>query len=193
MNIPRRALFSTLNATLFRAIESATAFAKLRGNPYVELVHWIHQLWQASGNDLHRVVSHYGLDAAQLEKDLTIALSQLPNGASSINDFSHLIELAVERSWVYASLSMNDQSVRGAWLLAAVLETPELRRALLGISAVFQKIPVVQLAEDLPLVIVQSSESQDSAGHPVGAPAGLPGEASAAFDHGSSGQSALAK
>ena len=144
MNIPRRALFGRLNAALFRAIESATTFAKLRGNPYVELVHWVHQIWQASGNDLHRVVSHYGLDAAQLEKDITVALAELPNGASSINAFSHLIELAVERAWVYASLSMNDRSIRGAWLLAAALETPELRRALLGISAVFQKIPVMQ-------------------------------------------------
>jgi type VI secretion system protein VasG len=120
-------------------------------------------------------------------------LAQLPNGASSINDFSHLIDVAVERAWVYASLSMNDQSVRSAWLLAALLETPELRRALHGISAVFQKIPVVQLADDLPLVIGQSNESRGTAAHPVGAAAGLPGEASEAFNHGSDGQSALAK
>ena len=159
----------------------------------MELVHWVHQIWQASGNDLHRVVSHYGLDAAQLEKDITVALAELPNGASSINDFSHLIELAVERAWVYASLSMNDRSIRGAWLLAAALETPELRRALLGISAVFQKIPVMQMAEDFPLVIAQSSESESAVSHPVGEPVGLPGEASAAFDHGKGGQSALEK
>jgi type VI secretion system protein VasG len=73
LNIPRRALFGKLNTELFRAIESATAFAKLRGNPYVELVHWLHQLWQVPANDLQRIASHYGLDAAQVERDLTIA------------------------------------------------------------------------------------------------------------------------
>ena len=46
MTISRRALFGKLDLTLFRAVESATAFAKLRGNPYVELVHWVHQILQ---------------------------------------------------------------------------------------------------------------------------------------------------
>ena len=55
MRISRRALFGKLNLTLFRGIESATAFAKLRGNPYVELTHWIHQLWQLNDSDLHRL------------------------------------------------------------------------------------------------------------------------------------------
>ena len=57
MAIARRALFGKLDLTLFRAIESATAFAKLRGNPYVELAHWLHQLWQLGDSDLHRVAS----------------------------------------------------------------------------------------------------------------------------------------
>ena len=61
MNIPRRALFGKLNTDLFRAIESATAFAKLRGNPYVEMVHWLHQIWQVSGKDLHRIAQQYGV------------------------------------------------------------------------------------------------------------------------------------
>jgi type VI secretion system protein VasG len=39
MTISRQALFGKLGATLLRGIESATVFCKLRGNPYVELVH----------------------------------------------------------------------------------------------------------------------------------------------------------
>ena len=87
MGTPRRALFGKLNLSLFRAIESATAFAKLRGNPYVELVHWLHQLWQVSANDFQRIASHYGMDAAQLEKDFAVALGQLPSGASGLKRF----------------------------------------------------------------------------------------------------------
>jgi len=58
MPISRCALFGKLNLTLFRAVESATAFAELRGNPHVGLVHWLHQLWQANDSDLHRNCRH---------------------------------------------------------------------------------------------------------------------------------------
>ena len=58
--ISRNALFGKLNPTTYRAIESATVFCKLRGNPYVELVHWLHQLLQLEDSDLHRIVRHFG-------------------------------------------------------------------------------------------------------------------------------------
>ena len=42
--ISRSVLFGKLDSLLFTSLESATAFCKLRGNPYVELAHWLHQL-----------------------------------------------------------------------------------------------------------------------------------------------------
>ena len=54
--ISRVALFGKLNSLGYKAIESATVFCKLRGNPYVELVHWIHQILQLQDSDLHRIV-----------------------------------------------------------------------------------------------------------------------------------------
>ena len=103
MAISRRALFGKLDLTLFRAIESATAFAKLRGNPYVELGHWLHQLWQIGDSDLHRVCRHYQFDRQSLERDLASALAALPSGASSLSDFSHHIGAAIERRPVTAN------------------------------------------------------------------------------------------
>ena len=44
--ISRVALFGKLNPLLYKAVEGATVFCKLRGNPYVELVHWIAQILQ---------------------------------------------------------------------------------------------------------------------------------------------------
>ena len=54
--ISRVALFGKLNPVAYRAIESATVFCKMRGNPYVELVHWLHQILQLQDSDLHRIV-----------------------------------------------------------------------------------------------------------------------------------------
>ena len=61
--ISRVALFGKLNSLAYKAIEGATVFCKLRGNPYVELVHWIQQILQTPDSDLHRIVRHFELDA----------------------------------------------------------------------------------------------------------------------------------
>lgn len=42
--VSRSALYGKLAGPLFRSLESATAFCKLRSNPWVELTHWLHQL-----------------------------------------------------------------------------------------------------------------------------------------------------
>jgi len=193
MNIPRRALFGKLNLDLFRAIESATALAKLRGNPYVEMVHWLHQLWQIPQGDFQRLASHYGMDAAQVEKDLTVALAHLPHGATGLNDFGHAVEFAIERAWLFASLTMRDHCVRGAWLLGAMLQTPELRRLLLGISASFQRISVEKCVDDLPQAVRGSGEDGVPAHERSDCHPAVPGEASGAMDAVADGASALAR
>ncbi len=128
MNVSRQTLFGKLGVELYRGIESATRFCKLRGNPFVELVHWLHQLLQQPDGDLQRIVCHADIDRDALERDLARALAALPAGASSISDFSWHIETAIERGWVLATLGHGDRRVRGAWLIAALVSTPELRR-----------------------------------------------------------------
>ena len=106
--ISRVALFGKLNSLGYKAIEGATVFCKLRGNPYVELVHWLQQILQAQDSDLHRIVGHFELDPARLAKDMTDALDRLPRGATSISDLSAHVENAVERGWVYGTLMFGD-------------------------------------------------------------------------------------
>ena len=59
--ISRSALFGRLNQTALKAVETATGFCKMRGNPYVELVHWIHVLVQDPQNDISAISSGFGL------------------------------------------------------------------------------------------------------------------------------------
>ncbi|CAM3208667.1 type VI secretion system ATPase TssH [Cupriavidus taiwanensis] len=193
MDISRQALFGRLNLTLFKAIESATAFCKLRGNPYVELVHWLHQLLQAPDGDLQRMLRHAGADLSVLDADLTRALAALPAGATSISDFSFQLESAIERAWVYATLAFSDDRVRGAYLLAALLKTPELRRTVLGISSQFAKLRPDDLVEMAPALIAQSPESREAAYDGSGLVPATPGEASGAMASASAGKSALGR
>ena len=68
--ISRTALFGKLNPVAYRAIESATLFCKMRGNPYVELVHWLVQIVQTPNTDLDAILRHYQVDASALAKEL---------------------------------------------------------------------------------------------------------------------------
>ena len=122
--IKRVVLFGKLNPLAYRAIEGATVFCKLRGNPYVELEHWLQQILQAPDSDLHRIVRHFELDGSKLATDLTAALDRLPRGATSISDLSTLVENAVERGWVYGTLMFGESQVRTGHLLVGMLKTP---------------------------------------------------------------------
>ncbi len=63
--ISRTTLFGKLGPLPYKAIESATLFCKMRGNPYVELAHWLHQLLQVPDSDLTRLLRHFQVDSAR--------------------------------------------------------------------------------------------------------------------------------
>ena len=178
--ISRVALFGKLNPIAYKAIEGATVFCKMRGNPYVELVHWVVQLVQNTDTDLDAVMRHYQVDASLLARDLTTALDRLPRGSTAISDFSELIENSIERAWVYATLQFGEAHVRTGTLLIGMLKTPTLRNALLSLSKQFEKIKADDLAENFARICGNTAESklgaQDGSG--VG---GQPGESDGAI------------
>ncbi|MCL2163299.1 MAG: type VI secretion system ATPase TssH [Oscillospiraceae bacterium] len=156
--ISRVALFGKLNPLLHKAIESATVFAKLRGNPYVELTHWIYQLIQLNDSDLHRIFRHYNVDGGKLASNLLRELERLPAGALAIEDLSGDIDLAVERAWVCASLTFGAPAVRSAYLLIALLTDKTLRGVTLGLSQEFTRINVDDVQSKLASLISGSPE-----------------------------------
>ncbi|MCW5633136.1 MAG: type VI secretion system ATPase TssH [Rubrivivax sp.] len=175
--ISRAASFGKLNPIAFKALEGATTFCKMRGNPFVELQHWLVQVLNAPDSDLHRIVRHYEIDASALAADLTNSLDRLPRGASSISDISQFIDTAVERGWVYGSLMFGEPQVRTGHLLVGMLKTPSLRGALLAISRQFERVPVDDLAAKFGTLLAASPEHGAKASDSGAAP----GEASDAI------------
>lgn len=186
--ISRTALFGKLNPVIYKAIESATVFCKLRGNPYVELVHWLHQIIQLDDSDLHRIVRHYHLDSAAIAKELTHALEQLPRGANSISDLSANIEDAVERAWVYATLLLNEHQVRSGSLLLGLLKTPNLRTKLAQISPALATLDAGRLSDDFVQILNESPEKNLTTADGNYVHPGAPGEASGAMAPGAMGK-----
>src|SRR5437762_4126477 len=179
--IKRTALFGKLNSLAYKAPEGATVFCKMRGNPYVELVHWVHQILNTPDSDLHRIIAKFGIDQSRLAADLMAALDKLPRGATSISDFSPHLEEAVERGWVYASLLFNDSQVRTGHLVIGILNTPSLRHVFTGMSPQFGKINVEELSDNFARIVAGSAE--DSLTAQAGQVGGgvAPGEASGAM------------
>jgi type VI secretion system protein VasG len=177
--ISRTALFGKLNSLAYKAIEGATVFCKLRGNPYVELVHWIQQILQTPDSDCHRIVRHFELDSSRLAKDMTEALDRLPRGASSISDLSSHVENAVERGWVYGTLMFGETQVRTGHLMVGIVKTPSLRNALIAISRHFEGIKSDTLTEDFRRIVNGSPEDALTARD--GSTLAAPGEASDAM------------
>ncbi|WP_396435584.1 type VI secretion system ATPase TssH [Limnohabitans sp.] len=181
MNIPRRALFGKLNLSLFKAMESATAYAKLKNHSHIEICHWLWHFWQISNNDLHVIAAHYKLDGGQIEQELRNACECQPHSTHGLIDFGHQTMLATEKAWIQASLVFGDRKIRSAWLLVAMLSDTSLRLALRSVSPSLLKItPPLDKSDWAPL-LKGSSEQTETAHDDNDLPSAMPGEASLAM------------
>ncbi len=187
--ISRVSLFGKLNKLGYQAIEGATVFCKMRGNPYVEIQHWLHQILNGQDSDIHRIIQHYDLDPGKIASELTRSLDMLPRGASSISDLSDHLMDAMERGWVWGSLLYSDSKVRTGYLILGMLKTPALRNILASMSPELAKIGADDLADNFAEATDGSPE--DSLGAQDGSTVGggaEPGEASGAMAPGAMGK-----
>ena len=156
--ISRTSLFGKLNSIGYKAIEGATIFCKLRGNPYVELVHWLHQILKMPDSDLQRIIKHFDIDPSRLAADMTAELDRLPRGSTSISDLSSHLEDSVERGWVYGSLLFGESQIRTGHLIVGMLKTSGLKNVLLRISNEFGKIKLEELTDNFAKIVGGSPE-----------------------------------
>ncbi len=179
--IKRTTLFGKLNSLGYKSIEGATIFCKMRGNPNVETVHWLHQLLQNQDSDVHRILKHFNLDASRLASDLIASLDKLPRGATSVSDFSPDIPTSIERAWVYGTLLFGEFQVRTGHLFVGFLSS-ELKHKFLSISNEFQKLKLEALTDNYSKITAGSPEDAMRASDGTGLSAGAsPGETSGAI------------
>jgi len=179
--IRRVALFGKLNPLLYKSIEGATVFAKLRGNPIVELTHWFYQLLQGDDSDLHRILRAAQVEPGRLVAELQRALERLPAGANGIEDLSSDIDTAVERAWMLASVNFAAQSVRSGHLLLAILADKRLRVGLFKSAPQLERINAEQLRDEFNRWVDGSPEAaSETAASSYGDALAAPGESAGA-------------
>ncbi|QPC94460.1 type VI secretion system ATPase TssH [Mesorhizobium sp. INR15] len=180
----RKELVDKLNSTGKRAFAAAAGAAKLRGNPYVELVHFLEQLVLSDRSDVQMILADAGIDAGRLTGDMTRALDKLPYGATSIEEFSDHIFHAIQEAWSLATLEFGAEEVRSAHVILACLKTPVLEGLVSKISAEFDKIDADGVISRLADVLEGSLE---------GGAADAPAAAAETPRRSPGGDSALAK
>ncbi|MER9436592.1 type VI secretion system ATPase TssH [Mesorhizobium sp. M0618] len=136
----RKELVGKLNPVGLRAFKAAADTAKLRGNPYVELVHFIEQLVLSDRSDVQMIIAEAGIDVSRLTADMTSAVDKLPYGATSVEEMSEHIFQAIHDAWSLATLEFGVEEVRSAHILLACLKTPVLEGLVSKISGEFDKI-----------------------------------------------------
>src|SRR5688500_20184132 len=150
-------LFGKLNSLAYRSVESAATFSTLRGNPYVELAPWIHQILQLQDSDVHRIIQAFGMNPSRLAGDLTATLDRLPRGATTLTGISDTLSQAVKEGWMWASLLFGEGKVRTGHVVVGVLKTQSLRPLLAGMSGVFAMVMVEMLTDEFYKYIAGSS------------------------------------
>ena len=163
MSLSRRELFGSLATLPYKALESATAHARLLDNPYVELAHWLHQILGQPDSDCHRLLREAGADLDLIIREIAAAIAVLPSGAGSSIDFSHTVEQATDRAWMTASLRFGASRTRSGALLWALSTDPELRRATQAASPALARVALEQLSPRWDELLAGSPEA-DGAG-----------------------------
>jgi type VI secretion system protein VasG len=161
-DIRRTALFKKLNPLAYQSVEGATRLCMMRGNPYVELVHWIDQISRGADSDFHRIIRHFDLDLARVSSELTATLDKLPRGATAVSDFSPHLEDSIEAGWLYASVFSDARRVRTGHLVVGMLKSPTLRSVFLQMSREFSKIKLDALADGFRDVVSGSPEAEET-------------------------------
>ena len=182
----RKELVSKLDPLCQRAFRAAADAAKLRGNPYVELVHFIEQLVMSERSDVQMILADAGADESRMAADLTRAIDKLPRGASSIEEFSDHIFHAIQEGWSLAELEFREQEVRSGHILLACLKVPVLEGLVAKISGEFDKV-------DADGVVSRFAEVAGDSLEAGGGTADAAGEAEAPLKRVPGGDLALAK
>jgi type VI secretion system protein VasG len=155
--IKRTTLFGKLNPVGYKALNDAALFCKMRDNPAVEVVHWLHQVLEVPNTDLRLIINHFKLDQGRIATGITNALERLPRSPNKMN-FAPELEEAIERGWVYGTLLCGEGHVRTGHIIIAFLKTKRLTYALTEISDQFAKIRVEELTDNFAKIVGGSAE-----------------------------------
>ena len=158
--IKRKELVDRLNPTCLKAFSIAANAAKARGNPYVELVHFITALADEERSDFSLMMQAAGFDSHKFVGDTLRTADALPSGAGSVEEFSDHIFRAIQEGWNYGQLHFGDDVVRSCYIALGAMGSGVLEALMYRISLEFDKFDAEGLGADLGTILRGSVEGR---------------------------------
>ena len=145
-DISIEAVAGKLNRIGYESFLQGLRQAKSAGNRNLELAHWLLHILQKDRTDLALTADHFKLDRAKLLADATAMVNGFRKNETEMPGISNQVADALDRGWHYATLLFGETQIRTGHLLVGMLKSLELRRALIGVSQEFAKLPVDEVA-----------------------------------------------
>ena len=145
-DISIEAVAGKLNRVGYELFLQGLRQAKSAGNRNLELAHWLMHILQKDRTDLALTADHFKLDRAKLLADATAVVNGFRKNETEMPGISNPVADALDRGWHYATLLFGETQIRTGHLLVGILKSFELRRALIGVSQEFAKLPVDEVA-----------------------------------------------
>lgn len=138
-------LIGKLNQTSRVSTEAAAALCAARRNHEVEPEHLLLAVLDSSDSDAVSIFNRYGVDFGRFSTDLNRSLDRLSCGNSGTASLSSRLIRLFTSAWTTASLEFGCDTIRSAMLILALLETDDLREAVVRISGEFLKLNAARL------------------------------------------------
>jgi len=151
-------LLRRLNPYCAQALSAAASLCQSRAHAQITIEHWLLKLLEQGEGDLTLIARRYEWDMDALWRGLLDHLDTLPRSVQSKPQLCEKLQQLIKNAWLYASLDDNNESLRSAQLLGALMETP----GLLACEAAWPLLSLndVQLQRLLPLLDQHSEERQ---------------------------------
>ena len=163
MNVNLKSLIGRLNDTCRSALEGAAGLCLSRTNYDVEIEHYLIKLLEAHDTDLPRILNHFEVGMARLNRDLARALDRLKTGNTRTPALSPRLPLLVQEAWLLASVEFGAAKVRSGHLLMALLGNDDLGRLAVDISHEFARISPESLRSKFADITAGSAEERGGA------------------------------
>ncbi|MEQ7919146.1 type VI secretion system ATPase TssH [Xanthomonas sp. WHRI 1810A] len=119
-------LLRRLNPHCAQALSAAASLCQSRGHALISIEHWLLKLLGQGEGDLTLIARRYEWDIDALWSGLLSHLDTLPRSVQSKPQLCGKLQQLIKNAWLRASLDDNNDSLRSAHLLGALLETPSL-------------------------------------------------------------------
>ncbi|NWC08292.1 type VI secretion system ATPase TssH [Pseudomonas agarici] len=119
-------LLRRLNPYCAQALSAAASLCQSRAHGLISIEHWLLKLLEQGEGDLTLIARRYEWDTDAIWRGLLDHLDTLPRSVQDKPQLCAKLQQLIKSAWLQASLDGDNDTLRSAHLLGALLETPGL-------------------------------------------------------------------